>query len=73
MKWMFVLICLVMFSSLVLGLFHVVKVKRDVPLVYASSFVECVSENGKLDLIDRASVKYNPSALVDGSLSECDK
>lgn len=53
-------------------LFKVEKV-RDIPKVLNPSFVKCVEENGKLDLIDRASSKYNPKALVDGSLSECEK
>lgn len=45
---------------------------RDIPTPISPAFVEKVANCGKLDLIDRASPKYNPHALVDGSLDGCD-
>lgn len=45
--------------------------KRDIPSPLSPEFVAKVESCGKIDLIDRASSKYNPKALVDGSLSDC--
>lgn len=46
-------------------------VGRDIPLVLSPDYVQRIADCGKLDLIDRASSKYNPNAFVDGSLDGC--
>jgi hypothetical protein len=46
---------------------------RDIPTPLNPAFVKQIEDCGKLDLIDRSSVNYNPNALVDGSLSECEQ
>jgi len=53
-------------------IFEVNQTPRDIPTPISPEYVQKIYECGKIDLIDRSSVKYNSSALVDGSLDECD-
>ena len=72
-----ILVLTIIFLLIIGGVFAMneifkIEVKRDIPLTLNPSFIEKVASCGKLDLIDRASSNYNPRALVDGSLKDCD-
>jgi hypothetical protein len=72
-KLIIILISLILIGGIVMSeTVFKVESKRDIPSPLSPSFVNKIAECGKLDLIDRASVNYNPKALVDGSLKECD-
>ena len=44
----------------------------DIPTPINPVFIQQIKDCGKLGLIDRLNKNYNPQALVDGSLIECD-
>ena len=73
MKYL-ILILVILISSFVVAnqLFIIQENSKDIPSPISPMFIEKIKACGKLDLIDRASSKYNPHALVDGSLKECD-
>lgn len=70
MKFFYLFLGFVLLMAFVIGNQSFV-LERDVPSVLNPSFVQMVSDCGKLDLIDRSSKNYNPSALTDGSLDDC--
>lgn len=69
--FMFVALCALVVSASNFKINSDITKERNIPLVIDPSFLQKVSDCGKLDLIDRASPKYNEYALVDGSLKEC--
>jgi hypothetical protein len=73
-KGFFIFLFILLIAGFVLSSKFVLNDNKvsDIPSPLNPDFVSKVSACGKLDLIDRASVKYNPSALIDGSLKECD-
>jgi len=75
MKTIIILLTLILLSSFVIAtnFFKIDSNKTDIPAPLNPIFVEKVYACGKIDLIDRASPNYNPHALTDGSLDECDK
>jgi hypothetical protein len=65
-------IVLILISGMVFANSFNQTIERDIPFPLNPEFVKYIESCGKLNLIDRASVNYNPKALVDESLNECD-